>query len=797
MESDFPNDDAPEATQPEFSGGALRIATRESVVDAMRADADVNIDNESDSIKGLAAYLWNIWEVNKRHKREEGIQTQMVDNLRARNSDYSESKLASIKEFGGSDIFMGLSGVKCRAAEAWFLDVMASTEKPWAMRTTPDPTPDPSVLPAVLAETQGRIQQMLSTAQEGQGQVSGAKIRELANEVKKEIDEQAKFEIASRTTKMETKIHDQMVEGGWVEAFEDFVSDLVTLKAAIIKGPIARIRRKKRWTWDEGTSKNVLSIEEEAVPEYERVSPFDMYPGPNTVGMNDGSLAERVKFTRRGLVDLKDQPGYDPKAIDEVLAEAVQIAATDVTEDDLENEREDAENRNPDIDHGFSETIPGIEFWCSVQGKMLKEHNIEEDPKGEPLEDLAEYEINAIMIDQKLIYVDFNDDPLGERPYFKTGWAKVPGSFWYQGVPELMDDLQQICNASIRSLVNNLALSSGPQAEVDVNRLLPGEDIENMSPHKIWQTTNKGNNASPALRFSNIPSNANELLMVYDRFASLADDYTGIPAYAYGNDKTAGAGRTSSGLSMLMSAAAKGIKRVLMDVEKNIIRGVIRRQFEWNKQYLGDEFKGDVEVVPTGVVAVMMREQMSQRRMEFLQATANDTDMKIVGMMNRAAVLRETAATLEIPGEDLTRSDEELRDIEEREEKQQGQAQQEQQKTEQAKQQAAQADGQLKQADAQLKQAQAQSIMAQVQNDAQKLQLEMMRLQLDQAKAEAEAEAKGVDFSLKTADLEIKGEKVAAEAVKDRAVAAEIGVRSLEALNGSGDEDPKKDNSGA
>ena len=234
-----------------------------------------------------------------------------------------------------------------------------------------------------------------------------------------------------------------------------------------------------------------------------------------------------------------------------------------------------------------------------------------------------------------------------------------------------------------------------------------------------------------------------------------------------------------------------------VDVEKNIIRGVIRRQFEWNKQYLGDEFKGDVEVVPTGVVAVMMREQMSQRRMEFLQATANDTDMKIVGMMNRAAVLRETAATLEIPGEDLTRSDEELRDIEEREEKQQGQAQQEQQKTEQAKQQAAQADGQLKQADAQLKQAQAQSIMAQVQNDAQKLQLEMMRLQLDQAKAEAEAEAKGVDFSLKTADLEIKGEKVAAEAVKDRAVAAEIGVRSLEALNGSGDEDPKKDNSGA
>jgi len=692
---------------------------------------------------------------------------------------------------------MGLSGVKCRAAEAWFLDVMASTEKPWAITTTPDPTPDPSILPTVMAETQGRIQRMLSTAQEqaGEGgQISGAQIRELANEVKKEIDEQTKYEVDSRTKRMETKIHDQMVEGGWVEAFEEFVSDLVTLKAAVIKGPIARIRRKKQWTWNEESQRNDVSVVEEAVPEYERVSPFDLYPGPDMSCVNKGSLVERIKFTRRGLIDLKDQPGYDADAIDEVLAESVQLSATDVTEDDLEEDREDAENREPDNEQGFSETIPGLEFWCSVQGQMLMDHGTEEDPKGEPLDTLAEYEVNAIMIGKKLIYVDFNDDPLGERPYFKTGWAKIPGSFWYQGVPELMDDLQQICNASIRSLVNNLALSSGPQTEVDVNRLLPGEDIENMTPHKIWQTTNKGNNASPALRFFNIPSNAKELLMIYDRFAALADDYTGIPAYAYGNERVAGAGRTSSGLSMLMSAAAKGIKRVLMDVEKNVIRGAIRRQFEWNKQYLGAEFKGDVDVVPTGVVAVMMREQMSQRRMEFLQTTANDTDMKIVGMKNRASVLRETAATLEIPGEELTLTDEQLRDVEEKDEKRQEQMQQEQMKTEQAKQQTEQAKAAAAQADAQLKQAQAQAVMAQTQIDTQKLQIEQTKLQIEAAKVQADAESKGID-------LEIKGVKVEAEAIKDRAVAAQIGVDSLVALEGgddeSSDEKPKKDNSGA
>jgi len=98
----FPPNDEPVATQPEFTGGALRLATRDSVVDAMRADADFAIDNESDSIVGLTGYLWNIWELNKRHKREEGIQSQMVSNLRARNSDYDEEKLAAIKDLHGA-----------------------------------------------------------------------------------------------------------------------------------------------------------------------------------------------------------------------------------------------------------------------------------------------------------------------------------------------------------------------------------------------------------------------------------------------------------------------------------------------------------------------------------------------------------------------------------------------------------------------------------------------------------------------------------------------------------------------
>ena len=56
----------------------------------------------------------------------------------------------------------------------------------------------------------------------------------------------------------------------------------------------------------------------------------------------------------------------------------------------------------------------------------------------------------------------------------------------------------------------------------------------------------------------------------------------------------------------------------------------------------------------------MIREQMSDRRMQFLQTTNNDLDNQIVGKLARAAVIRETAASLEVPDME-TLSDEDLR----------------------------------------------------------------------------------------------------------------------------------------
>jgi hypothetical protein len=159
------------------------------------------------------------------------------------------------------------------------------------------------------------------------------------------------------------------------------------------------------------------------------------------------------------------------------------------------------------------------------------------------------------------------------------------------------------------------------------------------------------------VRFSQPDSRANELVGVYDRFAKMADDHSGIPSYMYGDLNVQVAGRTDSGLSMLMGSAGKGIRQVVMHIDTDIIHSLVKRQFLYNMRYNTDEsIKGDVEIVPRGAINLAVKETVNVRRVEFLNATANPIDMEIIGTNGRAAILREVAKGLQMPVDDIVPS---------------------------------------------------------------------------------------------------------------------------------------------
>ena len=597
-------------------------------------------------ILGLASYLRECWDVAQMAKRP--LEQKMLQALRQRNGEYDASKLQQIRTQGGSEIFMMITEVKCRAAESWLRDILLDNgTPPWDL----NPTPIPDLSPTQSKEVQAIFAERVLKMVEEYGKAPNAsEIRE----IKEMVSQDYRFDILQqaqiRADKMKLKIQDQFAQGGWGDAFNDFITDLVTYPCAFIKGPVVRRQRVLGWKVD-ATGRTVVEPTERLGPECERVDPFYIYPEPGISNINEGYLFEYHPLSRMQLSDLIGVPGYDDDAIRKVLeiGNGMSWINLDVELQKNEEERKFYSYMKPTTE------FDALEFWGKVSGKMLIEWGLTE----EDVPDSArEYDANVWMVGNIVIKAVLNYDPLGEKPYCKTSFIKCPGAFWGKGIPEIIEDLQGVCNAAARALVNNMGISSGPQVEVNVERLPPNEDITQLAPWKIWQTINDPvGSSAPAIRFTQPDSRASELVSVYDRFSRLADDHSGIPAYVYGDLNVQGAGRTSSGLSMLMGAAGKGIRQVVMHIDTDVVKPIVMRQFVYNMRYDEDEsIKGDVQVIAKGAINLAVKETVNIRRIEFLNATANQIDMEIVGKDGRAAIIREIAKGLQMPVDDIVPS---------------------------------------------------------------------------------------------------------------------------------------------
>lgn len=615
-----------------------------------RADRELQARQQSEVVLGLTAYLRRCWDAARIAR--EPITTIMLKAMRQRNGEYEADKLEAIRTQGGSEVYMMLTEVKCRAAESWLRDIlMDSGDPPWDLVTTPIPDLPPEVADTLQTTFAAKVVELIRTTGVAPNSLEMQELREI-------VSQELRFKVLQaaqiRVDKMKLKIKDQLSQGGWSDAFNAFITDLVTYPSAFIKGPVVRRQRHLGWARSPD-GRTTVEVAERLAPEFERVNPFFIYPEPGITRLNDGYLFELHPLTRTDLAGLIGVPGYDDQAIRKCLEDGP--GASWVTDPhDVERQEEE---RKFYTDMRPTDTFDALEFWGKVSGKMLREWGMSEE---DIPDEAREYDVNVWVVGNYVIKAILNYDPLGEKPYSKTSFIKTPGSFWGRGIPETIEDLQNICNAAARALVNNMSIASGPQVEVNLERLPPNEDITQVHPWKIWQVLNDPlGSSAPAVRFNQPNDNANTLMAVYEKFSRLADDHSGIPSYIYGDLDVKGAGRTSSGLSMLMGSAGKGIRQVVMHIDNDVTTPIIERQFIYNMRYDADEsIKGDADVIPRGAVNLAVKETVNMRRIEFLNATSNAVDLEIIGKDGRAAILREISKGLQMPTDDIVPSREKL-----------------------------------------------------------------------------------------------------------------------------------------
>jgi hypothetical protein len=585
----------------------------------------------------LGAFVRQRWMAFRNHRNQgsNSLNDRLLRAQRMFEGKYDPQKLFEIKKFGGSEVYSRLVAVKCRGANSLLRDVYLGADRPWDI----EPQPDPAVPPEIQSSIAKLIaMEVMGLQQAGQPVIEDQIHRRFIG-LMHAAQQAARRTASTQATSAANKMDDILQAGGFYNALAEFLVDLPLFPFACIKGPVVRMVPKLTWVGGQP------SIQNKPQMFWERIDPFNLYWSPGVAKIEDAEMIERKRLTRADLNDLLGLPGYDEQAVRAALQDYDYglrdwLDATD-TEEALTQGRE-----NPTMNQ--SRMIDAIEYHGNVQGRMLLDQGVDH----RLIPDLdRDYAVQTWIVGRHTLKTQFNPSPRQRHPYYVTSFEKVPGTVAGHGLPDILEDLQEMANATLRSLVNNMAIASGPQVVVNTDRLHPTENPDEMYPWKKWRIQDDplGSQREP-ITFFQPQSNSQELLAVYSAVSGLADDISAIPRYATGESLKGGAGRTASGLSMLMGNSSKVLQTVAANVDIDVMRQALSGLYDMIM--LTDQsglLTGEEQIKVNGVQVTLQKETERQKLLQFLQITGNPIDMEVVGVEGRAKMLRAVWNTLDQP----------------------------------------------------------------------------------------------------------------------------------------------------
>ena len=532
--------------------------------DKARADAREQMQAQP-APPELAGFIRGQFEIFRNHRNTvAGWSNRMIEALRTYNGQYNPTKYQEVKKFGGSEIYARLSAQKCRATTSLLRDIYMGPDRPWGIRAPADPPVPPEIIEKIRTLMQTEQQMIGQTtgqtpSQDDLNQRSTALLTSAREAAKKKARDQAKTS--------EEKIEELLREGGFYHALAEFLVDLPIFPFACVKGPVVKFQPKVIWPYGGGrpTIQNIPTLT------WVRVSPFDLWWTPGVADIANAQVIEKSRLSRHELNDCLDLPGFNHDEVYKVLQEYGRGGLYDAW-DMTDAERAVLESReNPAWNR--SQMITQFEFNGNVYGEVLAEYGMPgiTDP-------VRDYHIQAWCIGSHVIKANMAPSPRARHPYFITSFEKVPGTPIGNGLVDVVSDIQEAANATLRSLVNNMSIASGPQVVINDDRMQPTENAEELFPWKRWHARNDpiGTNNKPPVEFFQPQDNSQSLMMVFKMFVDLGDDISAVPRYV-SSQAPGSAGRTSSGLAMLMQNASKMMQTVAANIDRDVFEQALQQ----------------------------------------------------------------------------------------------------------------------------------------------------------------------------------------------------------------------------
>ena len=434
------------------------------------------------------------------------------------------------------------------------------------------------------------------------------------------------FEPAKEAAKaMEIKIHDQLNESNASKHLRSVAFEMCLLGTGIMKGPFAYDKEYPNWD-DEGN----YTPEIQTIAKTEHTSVWDFYPDPDARHINDAEyVVERHRYSRSQLRALKNRPMFRKESIELAID-----GGSNYNDEYWENVLD--ENNN-DLDTDRYEVL---EYWGFLDRDSAEEAELT-IPK--EFKDMDEVQVNAWICNGHILRLALNPFTPKRLPYHAVPYELNPYSFFGIGVAENMEDTQLLMNGFMRLAVDNAALSSNLLIEIDETNLVPGQTLD-VYPGKVFRR--QAGAPGQAIFGTKFPNVTGECLQMFDKSRQLADEATGMPSFAHGMTGVQGVGRTASGMSMLMGAAAQSIKAVVRNIDDYLLSPLGKSLFAFNMQFNFDpNIKGDLDVIARGTESLMRNEIRSQRLIQFMQMSANPT---MAPFVKYDYILRELAASMDL-----------------------------------------------------------------------------------------------------------------------------------------------------
>ena len=425
--------------------------------------------------------------------------------------------------------------------------------------------------------------------------------------------------------RMEKLMHDQLDESEAPKHLRSVAFETCLFGTGVMKGPFAQAKEYPRW--DEDGEYNPIM---ETMPKMEYVSIWDFYPDPDARNMSEAEFTiQRHRLNRTQLRSLKKRPHFRGESIELAIdygADYYRSYWEDALEEDSVSEQMDR--------------FEVLEYWGVLDSELAEEADLEIP---EELNDQDQVQVNIWVCNGQILRLVLNPFTPSRIPYLAVPYELNPYSFFGIGVAENMTDTQLLMNGFMRMAVDNGALSGNLLIEVDETNLVPGQDLQ-VYPGKVFRR--QAGAPGQAIFGTKFPNVSQELLMMFDKSRQLADEATGIPSYSHGSGAVGGGGRTASGMSMLMGAAAQNIKAVVRNIDDYLLGPLGKSLFAFNMQFNFDpQFVGDLDVKARGTESLMRNEVRSQRLLQFMQMTANP---QMAPFVKYDFILRELASSMDL-----------------------------------------------------------------------------------------------------------------------------------------------------